>query len=113
MDSFQYNLRNFDLTVLLTLPYCEDTEVACIGGEALKKRQVNVENVLRQPFAARDLVKRALVERIGLASGHVCPSDRVFGRHPVQHLDDLAGNRRARSVAGATFNSLRKEQQRR
>lgn len=109
VDSLQNNLRNFDLTAFLTLLYREDTEVAFIGREALEERQVDIEDILCQPLAACDLVQGALVERIGLAGGQTCSSDGVFGRHPVQHLDDLAGNRRAHFLAGATFNLLSKE----
>lgn len=113
MDSLQNDLRNFDLAVLVTLLYREDTEVAFIGCEALQERQVDVENILCQPLAAGDLVQGALVQRIGLASGQTCSSDGVFGRHPVQHLDDFAGNRRANLLAGTAFHLLSKEEQRR
>ncbi len=56
VDSLQNDLRNFDLAVLLTLLYREDTEVAFIGREALQERQVDVEDILCQPLATGKLV---------------------------------------------------------
>ncbi len=56
MDSLKDNLRNFDLTFLVSLLYPEDAEVTLVGCEAFEKRQVDVEDLLRQALAAGDLV---------------------------------------------------------